>query len=117
MKIRRFTAIELLQGLRSLDTYKFSSATVEKIVLNIVKLRSLAEEVAAYREALAKQLGVPNPNDPASLNFREFDRQFGQWLTQEDDQDVIPIPPIEWEFDKNYVSITTRERLVPIVAP
>ena len=45
MKLKRFAVLELLSGLRSLDSFTFSNEVVEKCVSNLVALRAVAAAV------------------------------------------------------------------------
>ncbi len=115
MKIKRIVALELLAGLRSLDAFDLEATVIDKVVDNIMVLRSFAESAESRREELSKQIAHAFPvkeDDPA---FPEFSVQWTAWLLAEAEFDLKSVTKAELKLDKNRIPVTTRERLVPIV--
>lgn len=115
MKIRRVVAIELLAALRQLDNFEFKPEVVDKLVQNVITLRKVQEELGVLREELAKQLKV-QPGDQQSPAARQFDKLFNDHLVEHIELDLIVITKEEWDYDKNRIPLTVRERLLPIAS-
>lgn len=113
MKIRRVVAIELLAALRQLDNFEFKPDVVDKLVQNVITLRKVQEELGVYRDELSKQLGI-EPGDQQSPKAREFDKLFNEHLVDFVEVELIVIPKEDWDYSKNRIPLTVRERLLPI---
>lgn len=115
MQIRRILALELLTGLRSLDAFDLEASVIDKVVDDILVLRTFAEKSERYREELSKQVARCFPVKEDHPAFAQFAEQWTAWLVGEEDLPLLPLSKAELKLDKNRIPVSTRERLSPLV--
>ncbi len=124
MKMKRLAALELLAGLRSLDgtnvngqftPFNFDPEVVDKIVENIVALRTFGETVDAYRIELGKLLKIEAGMPATDPVVAQFNAKWIEWINGEVEIDLLPITKTELKLKENRLPISARERLIPLL--
>jgi hypothetical protein len=123
MKLNRIQCLELLAALRSLDgitsggvvtAFTFKSEVVDRIVQNILVLKTVAEGVEAYRAELAKLHAIDQNTSPTAPKVAEANAALGLFMAEVVEVEVAPLSKDDLNTKANAIPVSVRERLALI---